>query len=699
MSWLRTMPSFLGKSKVARKFILLFLISAFLPTFGLMFFFYERISAELLDQNVNKLVRETKTYGFSLYERLSRLGDQLSFLGHLIEQEGVEQVLRMQDGFAEMAELFDELVLVTDASEQTFIVGNSLSVGESVVTETFKERNSRVSLFSVTAAHGFPAVFLSLPVVIPQGGSAWLVAKVNFQYLWGIGMVPLLPAATELTVYDRDGLALVSTYASPAAADTEIEVKSDEILEYQEYVHDGHRYLAGKWDLFLEAKFGAGTWTVVLAQSEDYLLASLKSFKRNLFLAILLGLWLILLVSLILIRRGLAPLGELKERTRQIAAQDFSSEIKLKTGDEFEELAVSFNAMSRQLGKQFAALEAIDKIDRAILGSITLPDIIRVTLPMLKTYFECETVILGLAADRSEDYLKVHILSDEWSEPVAEYITIHDRQKGVLFRSESPFVWPRGLSDLARIDRLRRYGDGTIVSVALLQEQQVKGIVILAHAHLRAYDDIELKQLRQLADQVSIALSNSELLDNLERLANGTIEALARTVDAKSKWTSGHSERVSVLAGMIGAGLGLAEEQVLRLNRGGLLHDIGKIGVSRSILDKPSRLTEEEYAEIMSHPERGVRILEPIQAYQDILPMIQQHHERYDGSGYPNKLAGDDIDFTARILAVADVYDALTSMRPYRPGWSRAAALDYISAHSGSHFDPEVVKVFRTIIH
>ncbi|MCB2217698.1 MAG: HD domain-containing protein [Desulfobulbaceae bacterium] len=693
------MKHFLGKSKLSRKFVLLFMVCAFLPTFVLLFVSYDRVSGQLVDQSVKKLIRETKTYGLSLYERLIRVSDQLAFFARLIEMEGVDRAVQMRDSFPEISELFDSIVLLTPTGElQVFIDSNGLPIDEKMMS-LLSTRSNKLEIYAVRGeAHPVP-IYLSLPVNMDRELRGYLVAKVNVAYLWGIGSVPLLPTATELAVYDESGSALVGTYAAPGGSLADLPQDSEENQRQFEYLHDDRRYYAGRWNLFLESRFGAGSWTVVLSQSEEYLLATLKDFKRNLFLAILLGLWLILFVSLLLIRRGFAPLGELQKRTRQIAAKDFTSEISLASGDEFEELAQSFNVMSRQLGKQFAALETIDKIDRAILSSITLPDIIAAALPMLKQFFACETVVLGLEVGRSEHYLKSHILSEEVPESTVEHVTVSEGRKGVLFQSPEPFVWPRGLAGIERISVLERYEEGTIISVALFKDDQAKGIIILGHRQPKVYDEGEMRQLRQLADQLSIALSNSELVENLEKLATGTIEALARTVDAKSKWTAGHSERVSMLAGMIAGKLGLSEAEVVRLNRGGLLHDIGKIGVGKAILDKPSRLTDAEYKEIMTHPEIGVKILEPIEAYQDILPMVLQHHERFDGSGYPLKLAGKQIDLSARILAVADVYDALSSVRPYRPSWSRTAVLDYIADHSGSHFDPDVVAAFRAIVH
>lgn len=180
----------------------------------------------------------------------------------------------------------------------------------------------------------------------------------------------------------------------------------------------------------------------------------------------------------------------------------------------------------------------------------------------------------------------------------------------------------------------------------------------------------------------------------LESFSVGAATALARTIDAKSPWTAGHSERVTAMALDLGRRLGLSPDELSTLQRGGLLHDIGKLAIPSAILDKPGRPTDEERAEIEKHPATGVRILEPIAAFSAILPIVGEHHEKYDGTGYPMRLAGREIDKLARVLAIADVYDALRSDRPYRQGLPLAVVVDYIGKGAGTHFDPEMVRVF-----
>ena len=184
------------------------------------------------------------------------------------------------------------------------------------------------------------------------------------------------------------------------------------------------------------------------------------------------------------------------------------------------------------------------------------------------------------------------------------------------------------------------------------------------------------------------------LFQELKDLNWSTITTLARTIDAKSPWTAGHSERVSQMSVAIARTMGLGEVEIERLYRGGLLHDIGKIGVPLTIIDKKGRLTDEEMAVMKSHVTIGAKILEPLTALEDVLPIVLYHHERFDGKGYEAGLAGTDIPQLARILCVADSYDAMRSDRPYRAGRGPDETLEEIALCAGSQFDPEAVEAF-----
>jgi putative nucleotidyltransferase with HDIG domain len=172
------------------------------------------------------------------------------------------------------------------------------------------------------------------------------------------------------------------------------------------------------------------------------------------------------------------------------------------------------------------------------------------------------------------------------------------------------------------------------------------------------------------------------------------IMALSHALEAKDKYTSGHSQRVSDISITIAKELGLPHETVNKLRVAGLVHDIGKIGVKESILNKPSRLTDNEYRHIQKHPDIGEHILAPIVDDEEILESVRNHHGRYDGNGYPGHLKGDQIPLGARIMAVADAYEAMTSARPYREAMSANTACIEIERCKGTQFDPTVVGAF-----
>lgn len=178
----------------------------------------------------------------------------------------------------------------------------------------------------------------------------------------------------------------------------------------------------------------------------------------------------------------------------------------------------------------------------------------------------------------------------------------------------------------------------------------------------------------------------------LEQLDIATLTAFARAIDANSPWTAGHSERVTAMALRIAHAMGLPAKGLQIVHRGALLHDIGKIGTPPAILDKPGKLEAWENEIMQNHVQVGIRILEPIDCFRDMLCVVAQHHERLDGTGYPAGLAGDQISLHARIVAVADAYDALTSDRPYRKGMPQEIAIKMLQEKSGTQFDPKVVE-------
>jgi len=205
---------------------------------------------------------------------------------------------------------------------------------------------------------------------------------------------------------------------------------------------------------------------------------------------------------------------------------------------------------------------------------------------------------------------------------------------------------------------------------------------------------VDSKLVTSMAQSISIFLTNAMLYEDLQDMFMGTLRSLVNAIDAKDAYTCGHSERVAYLGRELGKAAGLDDGQVERLYLSGLLHDVGKIGVPEAVLTKPGRLTDEEFDTIKAHPRMGARILEDIRQVQDLIPGVLYHHERWDGRGYPDKLAGMDIPLFGRLLCLADSFDAMSSTRTYREALPLEKVLKEVLDCAGTQFDPELAKLF-----
>ena len=201
----------------------------------------------------------------------------------------------------------------------------------------------------------------------------------------------------------------------------------------------------------------------------------------------------------------------------------------------------------------------------------------------------------------------------------------------------------------------------------------------------------------ELLLRVKSLLRTKHLNEDLEN-ARDVIYTLALAIEANDPYTRGHSERVALYAARIAARMKLTEEQIDVIRNAGILHDIGKIGISEVILQKPGPLTDTELIAVQDHPAIGEKICKPLRSANLLLTVIRHHQERYDGRGYPDRLAGDNIPVEARVIAVADAYDAMTSPRPYRPPMSQRQVIGILQREAGKQWDPDVVRVFLELL-
>lgn len=246
----------------------------------------------------------------------------------------------------------------------------------------------------------------------------------------------------------------------------------------------------------------------------------------------------------------------------------------------------------------------------------------------------------------------------------------------------------------------------TYYAMPLVAKGQVKGVLEVFHRSALLSPDQEWPEfLETLAAQAAVAIDNASLFDNLQRsnfeLAmayDATIEGWSRALDLRDKETEGHTERVTEMTLLLAQMVGMKEEELVHVRRGALLHDMGKMGIPDNILLKSGRLTKEEWEVMRKHPVYAYGMLSPVAYLRPALDIPYGHHEKWEGSGYPRGLKGEEIPLAARIFAIVDVWDALRSVRPYRKAWPKKKALEYIKKQAGKHFDPTLVPVFLEMV-
>ncbi len=358
--------------------------------------------------------------------------------------------------------------------------------------------------------------------------------------------------------------------------------------------------------------------------------------------------------------------------------------------------------------KHLNRLNALRSIDKAIIGSVDFNITLDIFLDQVLKHLEIDAASV-LLLNRHSQSLE-YVVSKGFHSPALKYTKLR------LGESNA------GRAAIERriitIPNLREYIDGfsssahfvkedfvTYFAVPLIAKSQVNGVLEIFHRSFKEVDDDWLEFLESIADQGAIAIDNSTLFNELQQsnteliLAyDTTIEGWSRALDLRDKETEGHTQRVSELTVHVARELGVRDDKIVHFRRGALLHDIGKMGVPDNILLKPGPLTDEEWEIMKMHPEYAYQMIYPVEYLRPAIDIPYYHHEKWDGTGYPRGLKGEEIPVSARIFAIIDVWDALRSDRPYRAAWSKEKVFDHILSQSGTHFDPHVVKVFLKVV-
>lgn len=352
-------------------------------------------------------------------------------------------------------------------------------------------------------------------------------------------------------------------------------------------------------------------------------------------------------------------------------------------------------------------LRALRTIDRAIISSLDMNTVLDILLEQVTLHLHIDaaavllldpyTQTLTFAAGRGFQSLPFQQMRLYTGEGYAGRVALDRRLMFIADLQEA--------AESTSTPVLQYETFVTYCGVPLIVKGQVKGVLELFHRSRLDLDQDWFDFLETLAVQAAIAIDSIDLFETMQRsnaqiiLAyEATIRGWAQALDLRDRETEGHSQRVTELTVQLARAAGLSDEQIAHIRRGALLHDIGKLGVPDAILRKPEPLTEDEWEMMRKHPNYAYSMLSPVEYLRPALDIPYCHHERWDGTGYPRGLKGEQIPLSARLFAVADVWDALLSDRPYRPRWRREEALDYIRSQAGKHFDPDVVELFLRVI-
>ena len=354
-----------------------------------------------------------------------------------------------------------------------------------------------------------------------------------------------------------------------------------------------------------------------------------------------------------------------------------------------EELA----SLSTQLSNTYEELTLIDQISGGMRVNRSSGDFFRQACLELMQVIS----VRGMGVVLSNEKIKQEpVLYGELSLPPGQVQRLAEQLLATLSQKKNCLL----INDLKSDKNYKWLAEHAqqLLAVPLQAREQILGCLFaLDKANGTEFDSVDSKLVTSISNESAIYLENAILFGDVHGLMMGLLHSLTSAVDAKDAYTCGHSERVALLSRHLAVLTKLPDNEIERIYMAGLLHDVGKIGVPESVLQKTGKLTPEEFELMKKHPEIGARILADVKQVEDIIPGVLYHHERYDGKGYPSGLAGKNIPLMGRIICLADCFDAMTSNRTYRKALPLEVALAEIRRCSGTQFDPELAETFLKI--
>jgi HD-GYP domain-containing protein (c-di-GMP phosphodiesterase class II) len=358
--------------------------------------------------------------------------------------------------------------------------------------------------------------------------------------------------------------------------------------------------------------------------------------------------------------------------------------------------------------KQLDQMSALRAIDQAITSSVDLNLTLSILLTQLVKHLQIDAACILLWNNDTERFEYKAGVGFRTSSLSHTKLRLGEGYAGIAALEQRVIQKLHLRSDGTDFLRSPSFGQESFVSyfgVPLIAKGQVQGVLEIFNRSLITPNSEWLSFLEMLGGQAAIAIDNATLFSNLQRsnteitsAYDATIDGWSRALDMRDHETEGHTQRVTEMTLQLAHRLDTPRNEMIHIRRGAALHDIGKMGIPDRILHKPGPLTAEEWQTMRQHPQYACALLNPIDYLRPAKDIPCYHHERWDGSGYPSGLRGEEIPLAARLFAVVDVFDALTSDRPYRSAWSKQAAINYIEEQAGTLFDPAITAPFLNLI-
>ena len=399
---------------------------------------------------------------------------------------------------------------------------------------------------------------------------------------------------------------------------------------------------------------------------------------------------------------NLVPIGDEDDIYGQIVFVE-SAQTDKATVNEFVEVATTSLGIFLGVGLLQLHLEemaALIEVSHVVSSTLDLRELLTKIMKTATKVMRCETSTVYLVDEATNElYFSIVQGDSKVGAKLKEIrLPMGTGLAGWCAQNNAPVMVPDTDKDprfFKGADKKSGFVTRSMICVPMCLKEKVIGVLqVLNRTGDIPFNDHDLETLKAVATQAVSAIENARLYENIQKIYLSTIEVLATAIDAKDPYTRGHSRRVTLYSVAIAEQLGLSPKEIENIRYAGLLHDVGKIGISDSIIRKPGRLTDEEYGIIKTHPAIGARILRPVEFLADKIPGVLHHHEYYDGRGYPDHLVGEDIPLAGRIICVADCFDAMTTNRPYRKGLSVNTVIAELNKLSGKQFDPVCVEAF-----